>query len=85
MTKTVAALHDAATATVLLSAIYEEGLPGEPAVRWIRRDVLRLISAAELVDLARAAGLEVDTLAGDYGLDPLGPGSERAILVARRP
>lgn len=85
VTKTVAALHDAATATVLLSAIYEEGLPGEPAVRWIRRDVLRLISAAELVDLARAAGLEVDTLAGDYGLDPLGPGSERAILVARRP
>ena len=45
VTKTVAALHDAATATVLLSAIYEEGLPGEPAVRWIRRDVLRLISA----------------------------------------
>jgi SAM-dependent methyltransferase len=85
VTKTVAALHDAATATVLLNAIYEEGLPGEPAVRWIRREVLRLVSAAELVDLARAAGLEVDALAGDYGLDPLGPGSERAILVARRP
>lgn len=85
VTKTVAALHDAATATVVLSAIYEEGLPGAPAARWIRRDVLRLIGAAELVDLARAAGLEVDELAGDYGLDPLGPGSERAILVARRP
>jgi hypothetical protein len=27
----------------------------------------------------------VEVLAGDYGLEPLGPGSERAILVARRP
>ena len=85
VTKTVAALHDAATATVLLSSIYDEGLPGEPVVRWIRRDMLRLLGAAELVDLARAAGLEVETLAGDYGLEPLGPGAERAILIARRP
>ena len=85
VTKTVAALHDAATATVLLTAIYDEGPPGGPAVRWIRRDLLRLIGAGELVDLARAAGLEVETLAGDYGLEPLGPGAERAILIAHRP
>jgi SAM-dependent methyltransferase len=85
VTKTVSALHDAATATVLLSSIYDEGLPGEPFVRFVRRDVLRLLSAAELADLARAAGLEVESLAGDYGLEPLGPGAERAILIARRP
>lgn len=85
VTKTISALHDGATATVLISSIYDEGLPGGPVVRWIRRDMLRLIGAGELVDLARAAGLEVETLAGDYGLDPLGPGAERAIMVARRP
>ncbi len=85
VTKTVAALHDAATATVLLTSIYDEGMPGEPLVRFVRRDVLRLLNAAELVDLARAAGLEVESLAGDYGLEPLGPGAERAILIARRP
>jgi trans-aconitate methyltransferase len=85
VTKTVAALHEAATATVLLSSIYDEGLPGGAIVRWVRRDMLRLIGAGELVDLARAAGLEVETLAGDYGLEPLGPGAERAILVARHP
>ena len=85
MTKTVAALHDAATATVLLTAIYDEGRPGGSLTRWVRRDLLRLIGAGELVDLARAAGFEVETLAGDYGLEPLGPGAERAILVARRP
>ena len=85
VTKTVAALHDAATATVLLTAIYDEGRPGGSLTRWVRRDLLRLIGAGELVDLARAAGLEVETLAGDYGLEPLGPGAERAVLVARRP
>ena len=85
VTKTVAALHDAATATVVLTSIYDEGLPGGPIVRWIRRDLLRLIGAGELADLARAAGLEVETVAGDYGLEPLGPGAERAILIAHRP
>ncbi|HLY14077.1 MAG TPA: class I SAM-dependent methyltransferase [Candidatus Limnocylindrales bacterium] len=85
VTKTVAALHDAATATVLLTSIYDEGRPGAPTSRWIRRDLLRLVGAAELADLARAAGLEVESLAGDYGLEPLGPGDERAILVAHRP
>lgn len=85
VTRTVSALHDAATSTVLLDAIYEEGQPGEPARRWIRRDTLRLVTAGELVDFATSAGLIVDTLAGDYGLDPLEAGDERAILVARRP
>ena len=85
VSKVVAALHDAATSTVLLDAIYDEGLPGEPALRWVRSDTLRLVTPGELVEFATAAGLEVETLAGTYGLDPLGPGDERAILVARRP
>ena len=42
--------------------------------RWIRRDVLRLVSADELTDFATSAGLEVETVAGDYDLEPLGPG-----------
>ena len=83
--KTLSALHDAATSTVLLDTIYDESSPGRPTQRWIRRDTLRLVSAGELVDFATAAGLEVETLAGDYGLDPLGAGDERAILLARRP
>ncbi len=83
--KSVAASHDAATNSVELTSVYDEGLPGESVVRWIRRDLLQLVSVAELVELAASAGLEVETLAGDYGLEPFGRGSERAILVARRP
>ncbi len=84
VTKIASAVHDAATGTVRLATIYEEGRPGEPAVRWFRQDRLRLVSADELRAGAEAAGLEVELIAGSYDLEPLGPGAERAILVAVR-
>jgi SAM-dependent methyltransferase len=85
ITKTASARHDAATGTVELTVIYEEGLPGDPAARWVRRDRLRLVGADELGVLATSAGLRVETLAGDRDLSPFGPGSERVVLVAERP
>jgi SAM-dependent methyltransferase len=83
VTKAASAIHDAATGTVRLTQIYEEGEPGDAPVRWLRQDVLRLVSADELVAFAEDAGLEVETLAGGYDLEPFGPGADRAILVAR--
>jgi len=85
VTKTAAAQHDAATQTVALTTIYEEGDPGEPASRWIRRDVVRLASAEELRGMAEAAGLVVELVAGGYDLEPLGPHDDRAVVVARMP
>ena len=40
------------------------------------------MSADELRGFAEEAGLTIETLAGGYDLGPLGPGSERAVLVA---
>lgn len=80
--KVAAAHHDAATGTVELTAIYDEGVPGGPVARWIRQDTLRLVSPDELVAMARAAGLEVEIVAGGYDLEPLGAGAQRAVLVA---
>ena len=85
ITKVAAARHDHALGIVDLTSIFEEGDPGEAAVRWVRHDALRLVSAAELRTLAEEAGLVVEQLAGTYELDPLEPGSDRAILVARKP
>ena len=85
VTKVAAAQHDASTGIVNLTSIFEEGRAGEATARWIRRDVLRLVSADELTDFATSAGLEVETVAGDYDLGPLGSGGDRAILVARKP
>lgn len=85
VTKTAAAWYDAATRVVTLTQIFEEGRPGESAVRWTRSDALRLVTADELRTYAEAAGLAVELLAGDHGLTPLGPGSERIVLLARKP
>jgi SAM-dependent methyltransferase len=85
VTKAGSANHDAATGTITLTAIYEAGRQGEPPVRWVRRDQLRLVSADELAALAEEAGLRVEMTAGGYDLGPLGPGSDRAILIAERP
>jgi SAM-dependent methyltransferase len=82
VTKVASAIHDAAAATVTLTTIFEEGGQGEGTRRWVRRDRLRLVSADELREFALDAGLQVELLAGDYGLGPMGPGSERAVLVA---
>jgi len=83
--KTGAAVHDAATQTIRLTTIFDEAMPGEPPVRWVRSDRIRLVGADELRGFAEAAGLTVETLAGGYDLEPLGIGSSRAVLVAVRP
>jgi SAM-dependent methyltransferase len=84
VTKTGSALHDAATGTIALTAIFEEAMQGEVARRWVRQDRLRLVSADELVAFADEAGLRVEVVAGGYDLGPIGPGSDRAILIAER-
>jgi SAM-dependent methyltransferase len=84
VTKTGSALHDAATGTIVLTAIFEAASGGGPTRRWIRQDRLRLIGADELAGFAEEAGLRVELVAGGYDLSPIGPGSERAVLVAER-
>lgn len=85
VTKTAAASLDPVHRLVRLTTIFEEGAPGAPPRRWIREDVLRLVTTDELVAYAGAAGLEVEILAGDHDLGPLEPASERVVLVARKP
>ena len=85
VTKVATARYDPTTAIVDLTTIYEEGPPGTSPVRWIRRDALRLVGPAELQGMAEAAGLVVEEIGGSYELEPIGPSSERAILVARKP
>jgi SAM-dependent methyltransferase len=85
VTKAGSAQHDPASASVILTTIFEEGEQGGPARRWVRSDRLRLVSADELRGFAEDAGLTVEVVAGSYDMGPLGPGSERAILLAVKP
>ena len=84
VTKIVSAQHDAYRQGVTLTTIYEEGEPGAPPDRWLRVDRLRLVSADELRGMAEDAGFEIEEIGGSYDLEPIGPGSDRAVLVAVR-
>jgi SAM-dependent methyltransferase len=83
--KTGSAVHDPASQTVHLTTVFDEGVPGEPPVRWLRTDRIRLVSAEELGVFAEAAGLTIELVARGYDLEPIGPGADRAILVATHP
>jgi hypothetical protein len=85
VTKVASAQHDAASQSVTLTTIFEEGEPGRLAERWIRIDRMRLTSADELRGFAEDAGLIVETVAGGYAMEPIGAGGDRAVLVAVRP
>jgi SAM-dependent methyltransferase len=85
VTKAGSAQHDSVSQQVTLTTLYEESSQGTPARRWVRVDRLRLVSADEILGFAEDAGLEVELLAGGYDLSPLGPMSDRAVLVARLP
>jgi SAM-dependent methyltransferase len=85
VTKTGSAVWDATTSSVRLTTVFEAGHPGEPPVRWVRVDRLRLVAPDELRAMAEAAGLRVEALAGDYDLGPLEAFAERVILLARKP
>jgi predicted O-methyltransferase YrrM len=85
VTKMLAAWYDHVRRLVTLTTFFDEGEQGTAPVRWTRTDALRLIGVDELVGYARDAGLEIDRLAGDHDFGPLEPGSDRVVLVARKP
>jgi SAM-dependent methyltransferase len=84
VTKSGSAVHDAATGTITLTAIFDQIGRDGATRRWIRQDRLRIVSADELSAFAQDAGLRVEMVAGSYDLTPLGPGAERAIVIAER-
>lgn len=85
VTKQSAAWFDPVARVVTLVTLFDEGRPGEAPVRWTRTDVLRFVTVDELISYATDAGLQVEQVAGDHELNPLSPGSDRAVLLARKP
>jgi SAM-dependent methyltransferase len=85
VTKTSAAWFDPTRRLVTLTTIFEEGEQGSAPRRWTRADALRLITADELMAFAADAGLQLEQMAGDHQLGPLGAGADRVIVVARKP
>jgi SAM-dependent methyltransferase len=84
VTKTISAIHDPADSSVLLTQTYEWTPPyGGPLNRVTHQDLIHLVSAAHLGQLAREAGFGSVDLWGDHLSTPYAPTSHRVILVAR--
>ncbi|MEX1294651.1 MAG: class I SAM-dependent methyltransferase [Candidatus Limnocylindrales bacterium] len=84
VTKTISAVHDPADGSVLLTQVYEWTAPGGGTVgRVTHQDLIHLVSAERLGQLAREAGFDTVELKGDHLSTPHGPTSHRVILVAR--
>jgi SAM-dependent methyltransferase len=84
VSKAISAYHDSDADTMQLTQIYEWTAPrGGPLSRITNIDLLHLLSAEHLGDLARQAGFGRVDLRGDHLLTPYAPGSHRVILVAR--
>jgi hypothetical protein len=82
--KFMSATYEPVDRRVELTTIFESApVRGGTVTRHVRQDALHLVSVDELLRAAADAGLEVEALGADYELSPLGPGADRAILVAR--
>lgn len=83
--KTASAVYDSASRAVTLTTIFDTSAAGGAVVRQVREDALHLVATGDLRLYAEDAGLEVETIGGDYDLNPVQPGDGRAVLIARRP
>jgi SAM-dependent methyltransferase len=80
--RTSSARHDAVTASTTLSVIYDVTDASGGLRRLSRSDRLHLVTVHQLEAAAAAAGLEIELLAGDHQVTPLGPFSPRVVLIA---
>ncbi len=84
VSKVIIADHDPEAATLELTQVYEWTPPdGGTLSRVTKVDLLHLLTAERLGELAHEAGFDRIDVWGDHLLTPYGPGSHRAILVAR--
>lgn len=82
VTRMSSARHDAVSASALLSIVYDTTDPSGSVRRVSRSDRLHLVTVRQLEDAAVSAGLQVELLAGDHQVTPLGPISPRVVLIA---
>jgi SAM-dependent methyltransferase len=81
--KTTIAQYDTATGTATLSTTFDVGRDDAPSRSTSRTDAISFIGAAELLELARSAGLAPEEVLGDYARAPWSEASERIVLIAR--
>jgi SAM-dependent methyltransferase len=81
--KTTLARYDAVTNTADLTTTYDIERDGTPPRTTTHHDLITFIGADGLFELARKAGLQPETVLGDYSGTTWSNASERVVLIAR--
>ena len=81
--KSSSARYSPATQRATVTTLFDTWSDGDQSRRTMRVDEIAFVGASELVLLAEAAGLIVETQAEDYEMTPLSSSGERIVLVAR--
>ncbi|MEP7158530.1 MAG: hypothetical protein ABI797_03825, partial [Chloroflexota bacterium] len=82
--KSWSATHDPARNTASITTYFDVGVDANASSRVVREDEIWFVGAEELIGLVRDAGLDPETVAGDYQLRPSTSQSERLVLICRR-
>lgn len=81
--KQTSATYASSTRVARVTSFFDEWRDGEGATRIMRRDTITFVSADELERYAADAGLEMETIAGDYEMGHFAADSERVVMVCR--
>lgn len=82
--KSWSATYDTDTNRATVTTYFDVGLDAKAGSRTVREDEIWFVGAQELIGLAKEAGLEPETLAGDYELGASTSQSDRLVLICRR-
>jgi SAM-dependent methyltransferase len=81
--KQTSARYDSASRVAYITSLFDAWREGETPRRTSREDRITFVSVDELSVYATDAGLQVDTIAGDYEMGHFAPVSERVVMVCR--
>jgi SAM-dependent methyltransferase len=81
--KQTSATYESGTRVAHVTSLLDEWRDGGRPTRTMRRDTITFVSAEELKRYAADAGLQVETIAGDYEMGHFAADSERVVMVCR--
>jgi len=81
--KTTCARYQPASGKARVTSFFDAWRDGAAPRRVMRQDTISFISPYELVAFAEAAGLVVETFAGDYEMGQFAGDSDRVVMVCR--
>ena len=84
VTKSGSAIYEAASSSVVLTTIFEEGAQGEAPVRWVRVDRLRLVTPGRARRVRRGRRARRRDAGRRLRPRSLDGGAERVVMVATR-